>query len=59
MRTAIKKVRKAITDGDKGEATRLLNLAVTHIQRTATHGAIHRNKAARTVSRLMRAVASM
>ena len=59
MRTAIKKVRKAIEDGDKGEATRLLNLAVTKIQRTASRGAIHRNKAARTVSRLMRAVAGL
>lgn len=59
MRTAIKKVRKAIKQGDRSEATRLLTQAVSRIQRTASRGAIHRNKAARTVSRLSRAVAKM
>jgi small subunit ribosomal protein S20 len=59
MRTAIKKVRKAISQGDRSEASRLLQQAVSRIHRTASRGAIHRNKAARTVSRLSRAVAKM
>ena len=59
MRTAIKKVRAAIAQGDAGEADRLLRAAVARIHRTASKGAIHRNKAARTVSRLARAVARL
>jgi len=59
MRTAIRRLRKALEAGDKTEAAQLLGPAVSRINRTASRGAIHRNKAARTVSRLARAVASL
>ncbi|MFH2006029.1 MAG: 30S ribosomal protein S20 [bacterium] len=59
MRTAIKKVRAAIAAGDKTEAIRLLPVAVSKINRVSSRGAIHRNTAARTVSRLSRAVATV
>ena len=56
MRTAIKKVRTAIAAGDKAEAAKLLPEAISRINRVASRGAIHRNTAARSVSRLTRAV---
>ena len=59
MRTAIKKVHTAVSKGDKAEASKLLPTAVSKINRVASRGAIHRNTAARTVSRLMRAVAQL
>jgi small subunit ribosomal protein S20 len=59
MRTAIRKLRKAIETGDKSEAGKLLEAAVSRISRTASRGAIHANKAARTVSRLTRAFFKM
>lgn len=59
MRTAIRKLRKALDAGDKTEAAELLSAAVSKISRTASRGAIHCNKAARTVSRLTRAVANL
>lgn len=59
MRTAIRKLRKAIETGDKPEASKLLNAAISRISRTASRGAIHANKAARTVSRLTRALLKM
>lgn len=59
MRTAIKQVRTAIAQGDASEAQRLLRAAVSHIASTASKNAIHRNKAARTISRLTKAVSGM
>jgi len=56
MRTLIKKVRTAVDQGDDAEATRLLPVALAKISRVASRGAIHRNTAARTISRLNRAV---
>jgi small subunit ribosomal protein S20 len=56
MRTLIKKVRAAINQGDRAEATRLLPGAIAKISRVASRGALHRSAAARTIGRLTRAV---
>lgn len=56
MRTAIKKLEKAIADGDKQTAQQALQPTVQLIDHTASKGAIHKNTAARTVSRLTRKV---
>lgn len=56
MRTAIKQVEKAVANGDKQTAEAALKPAIQQIDHTASKGAIHRNTAARTVSRLTRKV---
>ncbi|KPV40637.1 30S ribosomal protein S20 [Thiohalorhabdus denitrificans] len=56
MRTAIKKVEKAVAEGDKQAAESALEPAVSIVDHVAGKGAIHRNTAARTVSRLTRKV---
>jgi small subunit ribosomal protein S20 len=56
MRTVIKKVRAAVDNGEAAEAAQLLPGAIQQIARVASRGAIHRNTAARTISRLSRAV---
>ncbi|MFA9461828.1 30S ribosomal protein S20 [Thiohalorhabdus methylotrophus] len=56
MRTAIKKVEKAVANGDKQTAEANLAPAVSIIDNIAGKGVIHRNAAARTVSRLTRKV---
>lgn len=52
MRTGIKKVIKAIEAGDKAKASEAYQAAVPMIDRMATKGIIHKNKAARHKSRL-------
>ncbi len=52
LRTAIKKVLKACEAGNKEEAGVALKTAQPIIQRAATHGLIHANKASRHISRL-------
>lgn len=52
MRTAIKKVEKEIKAGNKEEATKKLNIAVKSIDKAASSGLVHKNKAARQKSRL-------
>ena len=52
VRTAIKKVQKAIAGGDSKSAQAALNAEAGTIDRAAGRGLIHRNKAARTKSRL-------
>jgi len=56
MRTAVKKVEEAVASGDKQAAEAALDPAVSVIDQVAGKGAIHRNTAARTVSRLTRKV---
>ncbi len=58
MRTAIKKVRGALASGDAQAAQDALRSAVQVIDRTAKKHVVHGNTAARTKSRLTRAVAS-
>ncbi len=52
MRTYIKKVVRAIENGDKAGAEAAYQAAVPVIDRMAGKGLIHRNKAARHKSRL-------
>ena len=56
MRTAIKKVRGAVDAGDTSTAETALREAVQLIDRTVTKNVVHRNTAARTKSRLVKAV---
>ena len=56
MRTKIKQVDKAVAAGDKQAAEQALQPAIQQIDHTASKGAIHKNAAARTVSRLTRKV---
>jgi len=52
MRTGIKKIIKAIKAGDQAKANEAYKAAVPMIDRMATKGIIHKNKAARHKSRL-------
>lgn len=59
MRTAVKKLRAVIQTGDADQARELLPGTLSVVDATAGKGAIHRNAAARTKSRLTRAVQSL
>ena len=59
MRTSIKSLRQAIAAGDAQAARNLLPGTLKVVDSTAQKGAIHRNAAARTKSRLERAVAKL
>ena len=52
LRTTIKKVETAIEGGNKEDAASAFNAAVPVIDRIATKGLIHKNKAARHKHRL-------
>jgi small subunit ribosomal protein S20 len=54
MRTQLKKVRQAITDGDKAAAEAALPRAMKLLDKAARHNIIHTNKAAREKARLRR-----
>ena len=51
MKKAVKEVRTAITD-NTAQARETLDKAVSIIQKSASKGVIHKNQAARKVSRL-------
>lgn len=59
LRTAIKKVIKAIQSGDKAAATAAFNANVPVIDRIADKKIIHKNKAARHKSRLSAAIKAL
>ena len=59
LRTAIKKVRKAIDAGDKAAAQAVLQTSTSVIDRIADKDIIHKNKAARHKSRLAHAVKAL
>ncbi len=59
LRTAIKKVRKAIQAGDKVAASSTFSASMSVIDRIADKKIIHKNKAARHKSRLSAAVKAM
>ncbi len=59
MRTAIKRVRKAIADGNKGAAQQALKSATSVLDATAGKGIVHKNMVARNKSRLSAAVKAM
>lgn len=59
LRTAIKKVRKAIEAGDKAAAQQVFQESVRVIDRIADKKIVHKNKAARDKSRLSAAIKAM
>lgn len=59
MRTAIKKVRKAIEAGDKAAATAVLQASQAVIDRISDKRILHKNAASRNKSRLAQAVRAM
>jgi small subunit ribosomal protein S20 len=59
MRTAVKRLRQAIADGDAKSAAELLPATLRTVDATASKGIVHRNAAARAKSRLTRAVRSL
>lgn len=59
LRTAIKKVRKAIMAGDKVVASSVFSTSMSVIDRVADKKIIHKNKASRHKSRLSAAVKAM
>ena len=59
VRTYIKKVELAITAGDKDAAQRALTEAQPEIHRGVTRGVLHRNTAARRLSRLSARIKSL
>jgi len=52
MRTFLKKVEQAISEGDKEKADAAFRLAQPQLMRGIGHGLIHRNTVARKLSRL-------
>jgi len=59
LRTAIKKVRKAIAVGDKTAATAEFRASTRVIDSIADKNVVHKNLAARNKSRLASAIKSM
>ena len=59
MRTAIKKVRKAITDGKKSDAATAYQAAVSVVDRMSGKGIVHKNTAARFKSRVNARIRAM
>lgn len=59
LRTAVKKLRAAIEGGDAALARTLLPTTLSLVDHTATRGVIPRGTAARTKSRLSRALTRM
>ena len=56
LRTAVKKVKKAIATGDKAAATSTLRESQAVIDRIADKRIVHKNMASRTKSRLAQAI---
>ena len=59
IRTFVKKVEEAIDSGDKAAAAAALKSAQPEVQRGVTKGVLHKNTAARRISRLSKRVAAL
>ncbi len=59
MRGAVREVRQAVADGDQAKAQELLADTLSLVDVSARKKVVHANAAARTKSRLTRAVAQM
>ncbi|MDA8416856.1 MAG: 30S ribosomal protein S20 [Betaproteobacteria bacterium] len=59
LRTAVKKVRKAVVAGDKSAAQEVFRASTAVIDSIADKKIIHKNTAARTKSRLSAAIKGM
>ena len=53
-KTAVKKFVKEVEAGNKEEANEKLNVAIKNIDKATSSGLMHKNKAARQKSRLMK-----
>lgn len=59
LRTAVKKLRDAVERGDAETAKALLAPTLKVVDESANNGAVHKNAASRTKSRLTLAVAKL
>ena len=59
LRTAVKRVRQAIVAGDKSAAQEVFQKSVSVIDSIAEKKIVHKNKAARTKSRLSAQIKAM
>jgi small subunit ribosomal protein S20 len=59
LRSAVKKVKKAIATGDKAAAAKQLVASQSVIDRIADKKIVHKNLASRTKSRLAQAIKSL
>lgn len=59
LRTAVKKVKKAIAAGDKAAANATFHESQAVIDRIADKRIVHRNLASRTKARLVRAIKAL
>ncbi len=59
LRTAVKKVKKAIASGDKAAATAQFIASQAVIDRIADKKIVHKNTASRTKSRLVSAIKAL
>lgn len=59
VRTEVKKTRKAIAEGNKEAATAAFKSSEALMARAANRGTVHKNTAARKISRLAAAVKAM
>ena len=53
---AVKELQSALSDGNPEKTKETFSKTVSTLQKTASKGVIHRNKASRKISRLARAV---
>jgi small subunit ribosomal protein S20 len=54
LKTLLKKARTALEMKDSNKAQQTLSLAISALDKAASKGVIHKNKASRTISRLSR-----
>jgi small subunit ribosomal protein S20 len=59
IRTFIKAVESALASGNKGDAAEALRKAQPELARGVSRGVVHKNTAARKISRLSKRVASL
>ena len=59
MRTAVRRLRRAVDEGDAQTARELLPETLRLIDKTAQKDVVHANSAARTKSRLVRSVETL
>lgn len=59
LRTAVKKVRKAIAGGDKAAATKMMQASQSVMDRIAEKKIVHKNMVSRTKSRLSQAIKAL
>ncbi len=56
IKTTTRNVREAISGGDAGKASATLKIAISSLDGAVSKGVLHRNNAARKISRLTTAV---